>query len=98
MANLESAKKQARQNEVRRARNLARRTAIKTAVKKVLSSIEKNESAETIQGLLKDAEAKLARAKGKGTIHSRTASRKISRLASKVAAATKETSKPAKKK
>ena len=97
MANLESAKKQARQNEVRRARNLARRTAIKTAVKKVLASIEKNESAETIQGLLKDAEAKLARAKGKGTMHSRTASRKVSRLASKVAAATKE-AKPAKKK
>lgn len=90
MANLESAKKQARQNEIRRARNLARRTAIKTAVKKVLVSLEKNESAQTVQGLLKDAEAKLARAKGKGVIHSKTAARKISRLALKVAAATKE--------
>lgn len=99
MANLESAKKQARQNEVRRARNLARRTAIKTAVKKVLISIEKNESAQTIQGLLKDAEAKLARAKGKGTLHRKTAARKISRLAKKVAAANKEAvSAPAKKK
>ncbi len=100
MANLESAKKQARQNEVRRARNLARRTSIKTAVKKVLASIEKNESVQTIQNLLKDAESKLARAKGKGTIHSKTAARKISRLAQKVAAVTKEASasKPAKKK
>ena len=50
---------------VKRERNLARRTAIKTAVKKVLVSLEKNESLEAIQGLLKDAESKLARAKGK---------------------------------
>ena len=98
MANLESAKKQARQNIVKRERNLARRTAIKTAVKKVLLSIEKSESMETIQGLLKDAEAKLSRAKGKGVVHSNTAERKISRLAKKVAALQKEQRAPAKKK
>lgn len=90
MANIESAKKQARQNEVRRARNLARRTSIRTAVKKVLASIERNESLQTIQGLLKDAESKLARAKGKGVIHANTAKRKISRLAQKVASFQKE--------
>lgn len=98
MANLESAKKQARQNIIKRERNLARRTSIKTAVKKVLNSIEKNESLETIQGLLKEAESKLARAKGKGVIHANTAERKIGRLAKRVAAIQKEQVAPAKKK
>jgi len=98
MANLESAKKQARQNIVRRERNLARRTSIKTAVKKVLASIEKNDSLETIQGLLREAEAKLSRAKGKGVIHANTAQRKIGRLAKRVSALQKEQLAPAKKK
>lgn len=97
MANTESAKKQARQNEVKRSRNLARRTAIKTAVKKVLISIEKSESLETIKALFKDAESKLSRAKGKGVLHANTAERKIGRLAKKVAALQKDQSKPAKK-
>lgn len=90
MANLESAKKQARQNIVKRERNLARRTSIKTAVKKVLVSIEKNDSLETIQGLLREAESRLARAKGKGVVHANTAQRKIGRLAKRVSAIQKE--------
>jgi small subunit ribosomal protein S20 len=90
MANLESAKKQARQNIVKRERNLARRTSIKTAVKKVLVSIEKNDSLDIIQGLFKEAESKLARAKGKGVIHSNTAQRKIGRLAKRIAVLQKE--------
>ena len=98
MANTKSAKKQARQNIEKRERNLARRTSIKTAVKKVLASIEKNEPLEVIQGLLKDAEAKLSRAKNKGVIHGNTAERKIGRLAKKVAAVQRENTKPAKKK
>ncbi len=98
MANTESAKKQARQNIVKRERNLARRTSIKTAVKKVLASIEKNDSLETIQGLLKEAESKLSRAKGKGVIHANTAQRKIGRLAKRVSALQKEQIAPAKKK
>lgn len=92
MANIKSAQKQARQNEKKREKNLARRTAIKTAVKKVLTSIEKSDSLETIKSLLKEAESKLSRAKGKGVIHSNTAKRKIGRLAKKVAAFTKEQS------
>lgn len=98
MANTKSAQKQARQNIEKRERNLARRTAIKTAVKKVLTSIEKSEPLDVIQGLLRDAEAKLSRAKSKGVIHSNTAERKIGRLAKKVAAVQKENVKPAKKK
>ena len=87
MANTSSAKKAARQNEKRRQKNLARKTAIKTAVKKVLEAIERKDS--SMQELLRDAEAKLARAKGKHLIHAGTASRKISRLAKKVAEATR---------
>jgi small subunit ribosomal protein S20 len=98
MANTKSAQKQARQNIVARKRNLARRTAIKTAVKKVLTSIEKNDSLDSVQALLKDAEAKLARAKGKGVIHANTARRKIGRLAKRVSAMQKEQLAPAKKK
>ena len=98
MANLESAKKQARQNIIKRERNLARRTSIKTAVKKVLVSIERNDSLDTIQGLLREAESKLARAKGKGVVHANTAQRKMGRLAKRVSALQKEQLAPAKKK
>jgi small subunit ribosomal protein S20 len=93
MANIKSAKKRARQNVVRRQRNLNRRSAIKTAVKKVLTALGNNE-VEKAQAFLKVAESQLARAVGKDSIHKRTAMRKTSRLAKKVAAAAKA---PAKK-
>lgn len=89
MANIKSAKKQAKQNIKRRQRNLARLTSLKTVVKKVLSAIANSAAVETTKELLRDAEAKLARAKSKGVIHSNTAARKISRLAKKVAVAQK---------
>ena len=89
MANLKSSKKQAVQAEKRRAVNLARKTQVKTAIKKVLAALEKPEDAATLKSLLADAEAKIARAKSKGVLHANTASRKVSRLASKVAAATR---------
>lgn len=87
MANTKSAKKQAKQNIFKRKRNLARRTSLKTAAKKVLVAIEQN-SVENAQQLLRDAEAKFSRAKNKGVIHKNTAQRKISRLAKKVAVLT----------
>ena len=98
MANIKSAKKRAIQNEKCRIRNVARRSDIKTAVKKVLTSLEKGEEASTIRELMRSAEAKLSRAVGKRVVHRKTASRKISRLAKKVAAATRtEKAAPAKK-
>ncbi|MEX0940545.1 MAG: 30S ribosomal protein S20 [Candidatus Babeliales bacterium] len=90
MANIKSAKKQAIQNEKRRQINLARKTSVKTAVKKVLTAIEKNAPVEQAKELLKDAEAKLARAKNKGVLHFNTVRRKISNLAQKIAEYTKE--------
>ncbi|MBI2775023.1 30S ribosomal protein S20 [Candidatus Dependentiae bacterium] len=89
MANTKSAKKQSRQNIKRRDVNLARKTAIKSAAKKVLLAIEQGEDIKVTQELMRDIEAKLARAKGKGTLHKKAASRKIGRLAKRVAAASK---------
>lgn len=89
MANIKSAQKQARKNVKRREINLARRTAIRTAVKKVLVAIERKEDATKINLLLKEAEKQLGRAKNKGTVHANTASRKIGRLAKRVAQASR---------
>lgn len=86
MANTLSAKKQARQNIKRRERNLSRRTAIKTAIKKVVAAIEQGQDT---QALLSDVAAKLARAKSKGVLHANTAARKLSRLAKRANASAK---------
>ena len=81
MANTSSAKKAARQNEKRRVQNLSRRTAIKSAIKKVHAAIEaKKVDAAKVDQLLKDVAAKLSRAKSKGVMHRNTASRKLGRL------------------
>lgn len=89
MPNIKSAKKRAAQTIKRTARNLARKTALKTAIKKVIKALaEKNLIDAKV--LLKDAESKIARAKGKGLIHANTAARKISRLAKKVSASSRE--------
>lgn len=86
MANIKSAKKRAVQTLKKRQKNLTRKTALKTAVKKVLKSVVESNDLETTKTLLREAEAKLARAKGKGVIHKNTARRKTSRLAKRVAA------------
>jgi small subunit ribosomal protein S20 len=90
MANIKSAKKRALTNEARRQRNVQRRSDIKTAVKKVMSAIASNDLV-TAQEMLKDAESKIARARGKGVLKRNTASRKISMIARKVAAAVRGT-------
>lgn len=81
MANTASARKAAKQSEKRRVINVTRRTALKTAVKKVVVAIDMKEfDAQSADILLRDVAAKLARAKGKGVIHANTAARKLSRL------------------
>jgi small subunit ribosomal protein S20 len=86
MANIKSAKKAARKSEKRRVINLSRKTAIKTAIKKLIASIDKGGDVTNSETLLKEVTAKLARAQSKGVMHQRTASRKVSRLAKRVAA------------
>jgi small subunit ribosomal protein S20 len=81
MANTSSAKKAAKQNEKRRVRNLARRTSIKTALKKAVIAIDGKElNFVDADALIRDVAAKLARARGKGVIHPNTAARKLSRI------------------
>ena len=86
MPNIKSAKKRVLQTEKRQLRNQARRSSLKTAVKKVIAAIELNDAVAS-KALLVAAESKIARAKGKGLLHRNTAARKISKLAKKVAAA-----------
>ncbi len=85
MANIKSAQKKARQDVARRQRNLGRKTALKTVVKKVLASIQSGDYQGSV-ALLRDAEAQLARACGKGLIHKNAVARKVSRLSKKVSA------------
>jgi small subunit ribosomal protein S20 len=84
MANTKSAKKNVRKSEKRHQINLARRSVVKTAVKKVLNAISNNESVDTVRELMRSAESEIGRAKNK-IYHSNTASRKIGRLAKRVA-------------
>ena len=83
MANLKSSKKQVKKNITRRGINLTRKTALKSAVKKVLDAIAAgdNEKAKTA---FKEAQAQLARAKNKGLLHKNAVSRKVGRLAAKL--------------
>lgn len=86
MPNIKSAKKRAKQSEKRHACNVARKSAIKTAVRKVLDAIEEK-NVEQAKELLKDVQAQFARAKSKGVFHRNTAARKVSNLAKRVAVA-----------
>ena len=79
MANHKSAVKRARQNEIRRLRNKATRTRVKSIVKEVRTSAGKASSEET-KVLLNTAQSVIDKASKKGVIHKRTAARKISRL------------------
>ncbi len=86
MANIKSAKKRSVTNEKRNLRNNARKSELKTATKKVLAALANN-NVDEAKDLLKLAESKIARACTKGVLKKNTASRKISRLAQQVSAA-----------
>ena len=79
MANHKSAIKRARQNEIRRMRNKAVKTRIKSIVKDVRSSAGEA-SGEEKKVKLNAAQSVIDKASKKGVIHKRTAARKISRL------------------
>ena len=83
MANHKSALKRNRQSLVRRARNRVNKTKVKTAIRAVNEAIE-NQSVEEAQTALKAAIPVIQRAASKGTLHKRTASRKVSRLTKRV--------------
>lgn len=89
MANIKSAKKRAKQNEKRKLVNARRRSAVRTSTKSLLDAIAQGKDAATLKAMLKDAESKIARSKGKHIMHKNAAARKVSRLAKRVVAAAK---------
>lgn len=85
MANTLQAKKRVRRNAKREDINKARRSRIRTYVKKVELAVEA-ENADEAKVALKKAQPELMRGVTKGVLHKKTASRKVSRLAKRVKA------------
>lgn len=79
MANSPQAKKRARQGEDRRQHNMAQRSEMRTAVKKVLSAIEAGEKDAAVDAY-KAATSKLDIMADKNIIHANKAARHKSRL------------------
>ena len=85
MANSPQAKKRARQNETRLARNKARRSRIRTFLRNVEEAITGGDKSAATTAL-RAAEPELMRGVTKGVMHKNTAARKMSRLSSRVKA------------
>lgn len=83
MANHKSALKRHRQSEKRRERNASVKSAIRTAVKKVRTSIDAANAEEAKTNLL-EATRVLDGAVTKGVLHRNNASRRVSRLTTAV--------------
>ncbi len=83
MANTRSAKKAARQTVRRTEANKARRSRMRSFVRRVEEAIASGDK-DKASAALKEAEPVLARTAQKGMLHRKTASRKVSRLAKRV--------------
>ncbi len=83
MANTSSAKKAARQMVRRTEINKARRTKVKSSVRKVEEAIASGDKVAA-KAALKAAEPVLASTAQKGIMHKKTASRKVSRLTARI--------------
>jgi small subunit ribosomal protein S20 len=85
MANSPQAKKRARQNEARFEVNKARRSRIRTFIRKVEEAIASGDKA-VAAAALQAAQPEMMRGVSKGVLHKNTVARKISRLAARVKA------------
>ncbi len=83
MANSPSAKKRARQTERRTEVNAARRSRVRTFIRKVEEAITGGDKTVAEQAL-KEAQPEIMRCVTKGLFHKNMASRKVSRLAHRV--------------
>ena len=88
MANTAQSKKRARQADARYAVNKARRSRIRTFLRKVEEAIASG-NGEAPAAALKAAQPELARGVTKGILHKNTVARKMSRLSSRVKAVAK---------
>jgi small subunit ribosomal protein S20 len=84
MANTKSAKKAARQIVRRTAINKARRSRVRTAVRKVEEAISAGDRAAALSAMAA-AEPAIIRGAQKGVVHRNAARRKVSRLAHRIA-------------
>lgn len=80
MANHKSAKKRAKQSQVRRLRNRSAKTTLKGLEKRVRAAKETGEDVKEQGQLMRETQSAIHKAAKKGIIHKKTASRKISRL------------------
>lgn len=78
-----STEKRARQNKKQYHQNRAIKSSIKTGIKNLLSVLEAKKGEEGAL-LLKKVTSTINKAASKGVIHSKTASRRISRLTKRV--------------
>lgn len=85
MANTASARKRIRQNERHMLRNQARKSRMRTFVKKVEEAIASGDKAAAVEAL-KAAQPEMQRAATKGVTHPNTVARKVSRLSARVKA------------
>lgn len=85
MANTPQSKKRARQAERRYAVNKARRSRIRTYLRKVEEAIASGDQQAALTAL-RAAQPELMRGVTKGLVHKNTAARKMSRLSARVKA------------
>ena len=85
MANIKSQIKRNRQNEVRRLRNKAVSSELKTRVKNAVKAAETG--ADDIVERQREAQKRIDMAAAKGVIHKNAAARRKSRLAKRIARA-----------
>ena len=83
MANSPQARKRIRQNTKRTAINGARKSRIRSFVRKVEEAIASGD-ADAAKEALRSAQPEIIRGANKGVIHKNAASRKVSRLAQRV--------------
>ena len=83
MANTDSARKRIRQTEKREARNKARKSRVRTFVRKLEEAIATGDKTAA-QEAFRAAQPEMQRAVTKGTLHANTVSRKISRMSARV--------------
>jgi small subunit ribosomal protein S20 len=80
MANIKSARKRARQAQVRRVHNVSLRTAVRTAIKNVKKALAGGDKAAAA-GALRESQRVIDRVVAKGVLHRNAGERHKSRLA-----------------
>ena len=85
MANHKSSKKRIRRNENRAVINGARKSRIRTFIKKIELALTAGDAKEA-ETAYKNAQPEIARGVSKGVMNKKTASRKLSRLSSRIKA------------